>query len=164
MVFCFPISDVICSSSSLSLLPACSKIFHGRAKELENITQALLQEEPAHIAILGPGGIGKSTLALASLHHEDIIAKFGTHRYFVTTEGASSSDDLITLIALYFGLMEQGKPLKAIVRSLSLISVPALLILDGLETSWESIQYRSQVEEFLALLADIKNLHLVVSF
>ncbi|KAJ7462871.1 hypothetical protein FB451DRAFT_1494902 [Mycena latifolia] len=63
------------SSNSLSMLPAKPKIFHGRESELKEIVDILQQESP-RIAILGAGGIGKTSLAKATLHHPDIASKY----------------------------------------------------------------------------------------
>ncbi|KAJ7266854.1 hypothetical protein C8J57DRAFT_1469902 [Mycena rebaudengoi] len=63
------------SSNSLSLLPGSPKIFHGRERELDFIV-AMLLCDPARAAILGPGGIGKSTLAIAALHHPAVTEKY----------------------------------------------------------------------------------------
>ena len=41
---------------------------------------------------------------------------------------------------------------------------PTLLILDNLETAWESPGSCKEIEEFLALLTDIEHLALIVSF
>lgn len=111
---------------------------------------------------MGPGGIGKSSLALAALHHESVLSKFGSHRYFISCEAASSHTQLLAVVALYFGLAEEQKLDKAIIQCLSSIQGPALLVLDNFETPWESTEYQSLVEDFLSLLADIPNLHLVV--
>ncbi|KAJ6566741.1 hypothetical protein B0H19DRAFT_713532 [Mycena capillaripes] len=67
------------SSGSLSLLPAYPQIFHGRDSELQEIVSTLKQNF-ARIAILGTGGMGKTSLAIATLHHADIQAKF-IHRF-----------------------------------------------------------------------------------
>ncbi|KAJ7758762.1 hypothetical protein B0H14DRAFT_3166032 [Mycena olivaceomarginata] len=72
------------SSYSFSMLPSEPKIFHGRETELEYILKALGQESP-RIAILGGGGMGKTTLARAVLYHPDISTKF-EHRLFVDAD------------------------------------------------------------------------------
>lgn len=151
------------STSSLSLLPARPNIFHGRDKEVKEVLQCVGQEQPSRIAILGPGGMGKSSLALAVLHYDSVASKFGSHRYFIPCDSASSSAELLSVVSHHLGLTENSKPSKAIIRHLSSISQPILLVLDNLETAWEPTEYRSQVEEFLSLLGDIMHLHLVVN-
>lgn len=128
------------------------------------IADALLQDVPARIAILGPGGMGKSSLALLTLHNFQIITKFGQHRYFIACDSATSGTDLISLITNYFGLSKDVKMHTAIVRYFSSIQEPILLILDNLETPWEPSQHRPVVEEFLSLLTALNHLHLIVCF
>ncbi|KAJ7484882.1 hypothetical protein B0H11DRAFT_1806773, partial [Mycena galericulata] len=148
------------SSNSFALLPAKPKIFHGRDSELAQVIQGLNQESP-RIAILGPGGMGKTSLARAVLHHPDITSKF-EHRFFVPCDSAITSIDIAALIGAHIGL-KPGKDLtKPVVKYLS--GKPAcLLILDNLETTWEPLTSRSGVEELLSLLTDIHNLALIIT-
>ncbi|KAJ7083785.1 hypothetical protein C8R44DRAFT_862383 [Mycena epipterygia] len=148
------------SSNSFSLLPGQPKIFHGRQSELNDILISLVQES-AHIAILGPGGIGKTSLARAALHHPDVVAKY-EHRFFVVADSVTTSIELAALIRSHLGL-KPGKDLtKAVVQSLSK-GPPCLLVLDNLETSWEPLQSRRGVEEFLSLLTHIPHLALIIT-
>ncbi|KAJ7484866.1 hypothetical protein B0H11DRAFT_1163320 [Mycena galericulata] len=148
------------SSNSFVLLPAKPKIFHGRDSELAQVIQGLNQESP-RIAILGPGGMGKTSLARAALHHPDITSKF-QHRFFVPCDSAITSIDIAALIGAHIGL-KPGKDLtKPVVKYLS--GKPAcLLILDNLETTWEPLTSRSGVEELLSLLTDIHDLALIIT-
>ncbi|KAJ7789281.1 hypothetical protein B0H13DRAFT_1936455, partial [Mycena leptocephala] len=129
-------------SGSLSLLPAFPKIFHGRDSELKDIIEVLLCER-ARAAILGPGGIGKTTLAMAALHHPAIMEKYGL-MHFISCESAwnprlSSQDKLCSTLD------------------------NCLVVLDNVETPWEPVEFREQVEQFLSLLADIQSFALLVT-
>ena len=123
------------SSSSLEMIPACPQIFHGRESELLAVTQALLHDDPARIAILGVGGIGKSALALAALHSPDVVSKFSTRQYYISCESASSPSMLISIVAAFFGASEDEKPMKVIMRHLRHVA-PSVLVLDNFETPW----------------------------
>ncbi|KAJ6538786.1 hypothetical protein DFH09DRAFT_1323459 [Mycena vulgaris] len=148
------------SSSSFSLLPAQPKIFNGRESELRAAVEMLLAEY-ARISILGPGGMGKTSLATAVLHHPKVIAKYSS-RIFVSCDSATSSVDLIALIGLHLGLEPRQNLPQAIVRHLA-AGPSALVILDNLETSWEPRASRAGVEEFLSLLTDVPRLSLIVA-
>ncbi|KAF8216904.1 hypothetical protein K438DRAFT_1748052 [Mycena galopus ATCC 62051] len=74
------------SSNSFSMLPSKPKIFHGREQELNHCLELISQQSP-RITILGGGGMGKSSLARAVLHHPDISSKF-ENRFFITMRGA----------------------------------------------------------------------------
>ncbi|KAF8189087.1 hypothetical protein K438DRAFT_1936075 [Mycena galopus ATCC 62051] len=153
-------SELENSSNSFSLLPAKPKIFHGRESELDKIIK-LLSQQPARIAILGGGGMGKTSLARAVLHHPSTSAKF-EHRFFVSAESATTSVELAALIGLHIGL-NPGKDLtRPVVRYFS--SKPScLLVLDNLETVWEPIKSRAKIEEFLSLLTEAKHLALIIT-
>ncbi|KAF8141037.1 hypothetical protein K438DRAFT_1785111 [Mycena galopus ATCC 62051] len=136
------------------------KIFHGREEELDTILTLLGQNSPK-IAILGGGGMGKSSLARAVLHHPDTFSKF-ENRFFVSAEAASTSMELAALIGLHVGL-NPGQDLTKPVIQYFAEKPHCLLILDNLETVWEPAQFRAGVEEFLSLLTDVEHLALVIT-
>ncbi|KAJ7926722.1 P-loop containing nucleoside triphosphate hydrolase protein, partial [Mycena leptocephala] len=141
-------------------LPSRPKIFHGRKFEMETILTTLAKESPK-IAILGGGGMGKTGLARAVLHHPDITTKF-EHRFFVSAESATTSIELAALLGLHLKL-KPGKDLtKSVVQYFS-EQPPCLLILDNLETPWEPMHSRPSVEEFLSLLTDVPHLALIIT-
>ncbi|KAJ7056319.1 hypothetical protein C8F01DRAFT_1311089 [Mycena amicta] len=139
------------SSTSLSLLPSSPQIFHGRDAELSTCVGALCASgsDPARLAILGPGGMGKTSLSLSVIHHQSVEAFFG---------GAS--------IAGHFAITHQ-QPEKAVLRRLGEITAraPVLVVLDNLEDCWEpsTSRAKAKVEDFLSLLTDVPHLHLVVT-
>ncbi|KAJ7695053.1 P-loop containing nucleoside triphosphate hydrolase protein [Mycena rosella] len=148
------------SSSTLSVLPASPKIFHGREAELQDIVATLLAN-PARATILGTGGMGKTTLAVAALHHPDVMDKY-TQCYFVSCESARSCGDLVAIIGSHVGLEPSSQLSKTILRHFS-EGAPTLLILDNFETPWEPAASRAEVEEFLSLLTDVLQLGLLVT-
>ncbi|KAF8209132.1 hypothetical protein K438DRAFT_1811808 [Mycena galopus ATCC 62051] len=148
------------SSNSFSMLPSKPKIFHGREKELDHILR-LINQQPPRIAILGGGGMGKTSLARAVLHHPDTSSKF-EYRFFVSAEAATTSVELAALIGLHVGLKSGQDLTKPVVQYFSR-KMSCLLILDNLETVWEPIHSRAGVEEFLSLLASLEHLALMIT-
>ncbi|KAJ7279879.1 hypothetical protein C8J57DRAFT_1000493, partial [Mycena rebaudengoi] len=130
-------------------LPASPKIFHGRESELQDVVNALLQNS-AHVAILGTGGMGKTSLATAALHNSQVEAKY-SHRYFVSCHSSPTCTELASTIATHIGL-EKGSKMANKIAHYFAHAPPSLLVLDNLETTWETLSSRSEVEEFLSLL------------
>jgi hypothetical protein len=141
------------------MLPSKPKIFYGRQLEVETIMKMLNQESP-RIAILGGGGMGKTSLAKAILHDPQTLEKF-QHRFFVSAEAATTSIELAALIGLHVGLSPGTNLTRPVVQYLSQ-KPSCLLILDNLETVWEPMQSRGGIEEFLSLLTEVKHLALLV--
>ncbi|KAJ7486881.1 P-loop containing nucleoside triphosphate hydrolase protein, partial [Mycena latifolia] len=148
------------SSGSLSLLPASPKIFHGRDSELNDLMRSLLTESP-RVAVLGPGGMGKTALAMAALHHPAIVEKYNL-RHFISCESANNGVELVSIIGMYLGLEPSRQLSQAILRHFT-GSGPCLLVLDNLETPWEALESRGGVEELLSLLADVPGLALLIT-
>ncbi|KAF8207783.1 hypothetical protein K438DRAFT_1755199 [Mycena galopus ATCC 62051] len=148
------------SSNSFSMLPSKPKIFHGREQELNHILK-LISQQPPRIAILGGGGMGKTSLARAVLHHPDTSSKFEC-RFFVSAEAATTSVELAALIGLHVGLKPGQDLTKPVVQYFSR-QMSCLLILDNLETVWEPTHSQAGVEEFLCLLTSLNHLALIIT-
>ncbi|KAJ7849038.1 hypothetical protein B0H13DRAFT_1509298, partial [Mycena leptocephala] len=131
-------------------LPSEPKIFHGRDSELSDILHLFSQGTP-RIAILGAGGMGKTTLARAIIHHTEIIQRYNEQRFFIACDSAATQVELAALIGAHVGL-KPGKDLTHPVIQYFSSNSKSLLILDNLETWWEPAESRSKIEEFLSLL------------
>ncbi|KAF8139585.1 hypothetical protein K438DRAFT_1946675 [Mycena galopus ATCC 62051] len=149
------------SSKSISMLPSEPKIFHGRESELSDILHLLRTDAP-RIAILGTGGMGKTSLARAVLHHGKALEQYAHHRYFVACDSAANKIELAALIGAHLGL-KPGKDLSQAVHHYFNTGPSSLLVLDNLETVWEPMESRGDIEEFLSLLTDIKGLALIIT-
>ncbi|KAJ7798695.1 hypothetical protein B0H14DRAFT_30914 [Mycena olivaceomarginata] len=156
-----PYSGSYSSSNSISMLPSEPKIFHGRHSEVSDILD-LFEGKTPRIAILGAGGMGKSSLAKALLHHPTITAMYQQNRFFVGCSSATTKTELSTLIGTHIGLKLCRDPIQAVLKQFS-INPPSLLILDELEMLWESTESRSDIEELLSLLTDINHLALMIT-
>ncbi|KAJ7469555.1 hypothetical protein FB451DRAFT_1476388 [Mycena latifolia] len=131
------------SSISFGLLPAKPKIFHGRETELQEILQNFSNKEAPRVAILGTGGIGKTNLAKAALHHPGLSANYET-KLFVACDSATTSIELTALVGSNIGL-KPGRNLTQPVVQHFAHGPPCLLVLDNLETSWEPIETRGGI-------------------
>ena len=119
--------------------------------------------ESARIAILGTGGIGKTSLARAAIHQPAVIQKYAEpdQLLFVSAGSTTNAMDLANHIAVHIGLKPQRNPSKAVINYLS-SRKSCLLVLDNLETAWEPATSRTDIEELLSLLTDILHLSLIV--
>ncbi|KAJ7288777.1 P-loop containing nucleoside triphosphate hydrolase protein, partial [Mycena rebaudengoi] len=142
------------------MLPPAPKIFYGRDWELNTVVTILLQDS-ARIAILGMGGMGKTTLAIAALQNAQVESKY-SQRYFVSCQSTPTCMELMSMIADYLGLEKQSNLSRTVINHLT-HAPPSLLVLDNFETPWEPNSSRSEVEEFLSLLTDITQLALVIT-
>ncbi|KAJ7244704.1 hypothetical protein C8J57DRAFT_1680711 [Mycena rebaudengoi] len=149
------------SSGSFGLLPPSPQIFHGRNTELQDAVNILMQDT-AHIAILGAGGMGKTSLARAAHHNPQVEAKY-TQRYFVPCNSSPTCTELTATVADHVEL-EKGSNMAKKIAHYFAHAPPSLLVLDNLETCWESLACRSEVEEFLSLLTDVSHLALIQTF
>ncbi|KAJ7926697.1 P-loop containing nucleoside triphosphate hydrolase protein, partial [Mycena leptocephala] len=140
--------------------PASPKIFHGRDSELKELIDILL-DYPARAAIMGPGGMGNTTLAMSALHHPAITEKYNL-RHFISCESANTCADMVAIIGSHLGLEPSNLLSKIILHQLARCG-PCLVVLDNFETPWEPINSRGQVEDFLSSLADIPSLALLLT-
>jgi GTPase SAR1 family protein len=124
------------------------------------VVNVLLQNS-AHIAILGTGGMGKTSLATTTVHNPQVEAKY-SHRYFVPCHSSPTCTELAATIATHIGLEKGSQMAKKIAHHFS-HAPPSLVVLDNLETPWEPLPSHSEVEELLSLLTDVLQLGLMVS-
>jgi hypothetical protein len=106
--------------------------------------------------------MGKTILARAALHHLELSSRYQDHRFFVPCDTVSTSVQLAGLIRTHIGF-KSGKDLTRPVIGHFSNGPPLPLILDNLETIWDSAESRGDLEKFLCLLADVEQLGLIVS-
>ena len=113
----------------------------------------------ARVAILGPGGVGKSALAHAVLTHDKVAARFGDSRYLIPCDSLKSRDALLVALADRFSLLQPGTASESYSvglesRVLSALALEeCLLCLDDFESPWDQPGASRKAVELL--LADI---------
>ncbi|KZV65974.1 hypothetical protein PENSPDRAFT_756061 [Peniophora sp. CONT] len=140
-------------------------IFYGRESEVEHAVKLIVHQAPARVAILGTGGIGKTSIALTILHRPEVKALYGDRRCFVSCEAATTVDGVVRALieALDSSKITSGLSPESTQRSLFhyLKSVTGIICLDNLETPWDADTVA--VEEFLAEFAHLPFIALLIT-
>jgi predicted ATPase/DNA-binding winged helix-turn-helix (wHTH) protein len=111
-----------------SILPARSRRMVGRDLILSDVQQSLLKQR--FVTLLGPGGIGKTTIAVSAGHA--LSAEFGGAVYFVDLGSLADPDLVVRAIATSLGFSPESN--EASLELVDLIrSRRLLIILDNCE-------------------------------
>jgi tetratricopeptide (TPR) repeat protein len=144
-------------------LPVAASCF-GREEPIEALVAALCAIPPRPAAVLGPPGVGKTTVTVVALHEPRVVARFAGRRYFVRCAAATSRDGLLNAIALSLrlDLSPTGQATDLETRIVSdLAGAPAVLVLDNAETPWEADA--GGFEDLLSRLTALPELAVVAS-
>jgi predicted ATPase len=140
-------------SSTRSSLPTRGTTFIGRNIERPQIEKALAREDVRLLSLIGPGGIGKTRLALEIAQ----ASRITTTVAFVSLEAITTLTHLPNSIASILGLQlgDDPDPFQAVVKLLEKQNL--LLILDSVEHLLEGAHYLPD------LLRGCPNLKLLVT-
>ncbi|KAJ6501409.1 hypothetical protein DFH09DRAFT_1375733 [Mycena vulgaris] len=143
------------NSTLNSFLPPSPSIFYGRSVEVDHVVNLVLNHAPARVAIVGSGGIGKTSIALTSIHHPEVEKHFLTQRFFLSCEALITADSLALDLLKLFGLSADPSgsrsPSDILVSFAQSMTAKCLLCLDNFETPWDSD--KDHVELLLANIA-----------
>ena len=134
----------------------------GRDTEKAEVINTLLNRMPAHVAIVGGGGMGKTTLAVSTLHDPAVVEQYPS-RYFISCEGIPSVSTLVGEIASALQIPPTTRDENLINIILSSFHGSTILCLDNFETIWDSEAMRLDAEEFLAHLSDLPHLAIMIT-
>jgi predicted ATPase len=118
-------------------LPPQPTAFVGREEEIAALADLLDKPDVRLLTILGPGGIGKTRLALAIAEHQLNASKsklaFPDGIFFVALAPLSTTDAIVTAVAEAVGFQfgREGDPQEQLLSYLKKNSM--LLVLDNLE-------------------------------
>jgi tetratricopeptide (TPR) repeat protein len=147
-------------------MPLKPEIFHGRDGFVKDIARSLLQEETSRICILGPGGMGKTSVSLAVVELPLIKERFpGGNCVWVPCIEATSGTLLLEI--LYTQLQVPGDKqvtLEKIISELDGSKEPRLILLDNFETPWNAPGgTQKQVSDILRKLAMLSHIAILVT-
>jgi len=148
-------------------MPSKPAIFFGREELVEKTSKLLLSETGFHMCLLGPGGMGKTSIALAIIESPLVQAKFQEeHRVWVPCVEATSAS--LFLQVLYMSLRVQRQTdsvMSDILYELKSSKEPYLLLLDNFETPWNTTNELDQkrVEEILHKLNQLSHVSILIT-
>jgi tetratricopeptide (TPR) repeat protein len=132
----------------------------GRDADTELLLAALRGPKDVVGIILGPAGIGKTTLTRQVAASPELAAHFGGRRWFVALETALDRSGLRERIVVALS-GKPGEPTAFDQACRALADGGGLLVLDNLETPWEADM--AGVQDDLRRLAAIPGLSLLAS-
>jgi predicted ATPase len=135
-------------------LPLQRTGFVGREKEVSAVQELLLREDVDLVTVTGPGGIGKTRLALQVAC--GVVENFPGGTHFVSLSTISDPDLLASVIAQTLGIRIEGgqSPIEILKRNLAdLLRSPMLLLLDNFE---QLVQAAPIVAELLTVGPNLK--------
>jgi predicted ATPase/DNA-binding SARP family transcriptional activator len=126
-------------------LPAPTTSFIGRELELAEIAHLLSKPECRLLTLTGPGGIGKTRLALRAA--EELAPRYQDRIYFAFLDSLSTSDAIASRLAqaLGFTLTGSDDPLTQVIRFIG--EKHLLLVLDNFEHLLDGVSLISQMLE-----------------
>jgi predicted ATPase/DNA-binding SARP family transcriptional activator/tetratricopeptide (TPR) repeat protein len=127
----------------------------GRDRALAELSALLRRDDARLVTLLGPGGIGKTTLATAVASR--VRPAFPDGIFLAPLEGAAGSDAVARMVARTTGVAAQPRAPIAPQLAAALDGRRALLVLDGFETHLDEV---ATVE---ALVRGTRDLHLLVT-
>jgi len=147
-------------------IPLKPEVFYGRDDFVQDITRLLLQEETSRVCILGPGGMGKTSVSLAVVQSPLIEQRFpGGNLVWVPCIEATSATLLLKI--LYIQLQVPGDKqvtLANIISELDTSNQPRLILLDSFETPWNSPGgTQKQIGDILRRLAMLSHVAILVT-
>jgi predicted ATPase/class 3 adenylate cyclase len=113
----------------LTNLPVISTPFLGREREVTELAALVSREETRLVTVMGPGGAGKTRLALQAV--AEVSERFPDGIRWVALAPLREPSALEATVAQALGVTEQGHPFEAIVATYA--GRQALLLLDNCE-------------------------------
>ncbi|EIN10155.1 TPR-like protein [Punctularia strigosozonata HHB-11173 SS5] len=139
------------------------RYFFGRDDLVNDLVGKLAGTTQHHVALLGTGGIGKTSVAQAVIDHETIKSK---HRCsFIRCDPILTAPSLV--LAILQGITgsnaSQNGDLIAQLESTLRAAGPVILVLDNFESPWDAGGTRGDLGDVLRTLTALPNVQLILT-
>jgi hypothetical protein len=146
------------------LQPLAPEIFFSHDDIISDFTSLVVQDEQTRLTILGTDGIGKTSMALHILHHQQVVSQYKNYRYFIGCDVVTSAESLVTLILQIIQAPSVAGENILTVMHQALLGAPlTLLLLDNFETTWDNSSGRDGVLDLLQKIGNPKFVSLIIT-
>ena len=155
-------------ASSVETMPIPPTIFIGRDAVVSKIADHLVSGEigRSRVFILAPGGMGKTSTALAVMKHPSVMTKFAKeHQFWVPCISANSPSTFLAHLSRHLCVTRQtDHPLNDILATLKTTDEPRVILLDNFETPWNPVEGKQEsVRDVLRALALLPHIAILVT-
>ena len=162
-------------NTAYSFFPHEKKAF-GRDEDVINIVEDLATGR-SPVTILGPPGMGKSSIAASVLYHPKTVAHFGPRRHWASFNDVHTPDLFQTIIINALSIQANGTRIPGeqaagffkfsknrtapVINALYNLETPRLIVLDDLDSIWDA--ERDAVQDVIDQLLKIPDIVLLVT-
>ncbi|THU94281.1 TPR-like protein [Dendrothele bispora CBS 962.96] len=148
-----------------SATPAVPIIFKGREELVEQGVNILCQQALRFLAILGAGGMGKTSLALHIMDSDLVQNKFVGRCYFIPCELFEDAELLVQglIHVMELNMQENQNKQKVLFNHLQSAHGDLLIVFDNFETPWNHGDSRIGVKNLLEKIAKCRKVFLIVT-
>jgi tetratricopeptide (TPR) repeat protein len=134
-------------------------------KITEVVKAKALSGPGARLVIGGPGGIGKTSLALAIFHSPELDGFFPrTQRFFIPCQSITTASTFLSAIASSLGVkISQGDALTLVIEKLKTESTPLMLVVDNAESFWFDHEIQPHARAILRHICAIPTVTLLLT-
>ena len=147
-------------------MPVKPRIFHGRDSLVQEIAELLCCDETSRVCVLGPGGMGKTSLSLAVVESPITRGKYASsHCFWVPCVEASSASVFLQLLYIHLRISRATDDILGdILSELNKSHEPRLILLDNFETPWNTFGgTRKAVSDTLCQLSKLRHVGILVT-
>ena len=119
----------------------------------------------ARLVIGGPGGIGKTSIALAIFHSSELDGTFPpTRRFFVPCQFVTTASTFLSVIASSLGVtISRGDALALVMERLKAEGDPLMLVLDNAESFWFDYEIQPRARTILRHICSVTTVTLLLT-